>query len=199
MRKPGRPAGASANPARILAAARDCFTESGYEGATIRRIAARAGCDPALVHYFFKTKSDLFTAALALPAQPPVLVADALAGGVSGVGERLVFALLSRLDDPSARGSLLGLVRSAITHEDAARMLREYLTTEALAPLAAALGVDNPALRASLAASQLMGLVVARYFVGLEPLASTDLATVAPMVGACVQHCLTAPLSGESE
>jgi hypothetical protein len=74
-------------------------------------------------------------------------------------------------------------------------MLREFLTTEALAPLAAALQVDNPGLRASLAGSQLMGLVMARYFIGLEPLASAELSTVAPMVGACLQHCLTAPLT----
>jgi len=194
MKKPGRPAGASANPARILAAARASFTESGYEGTTIRGVAARAGCDAALVHYFFKTKADLFAAALELPARPPALVQAALSEGLDGVGERLVDALLGRLDEPETRGSLVALVRSATSHEHAARMLREFLTTEALAPLAEALDVDNPRLRASLAGSQLMGLVMARYIVGMEPLASADRATVAAIVGACLQHCFTAPL-----
>jgi AcrR family transcriptional regulator len=194
MRKPGRPAGASANPGRILAAARESFTESGYEGATMRGIATRAGCDPALVHYFFKTKAELFAAALTLPAQPPALVKEALAAGLDGVGERLVTALLSRLDNPDARGAIVALVRSATSHEQAARMLREFLTTEAITPLAEALDVDNPQLRASLAGAQLMGVVMARYIVGLEPLASAELPTVAALVGAGLQHCLTAPL-----
>jgi AcrR family transcriptional regulator len=193
MRKPGRPAGASANPARILAAARASFTESGYEGTTMRGIAARAGCDAALVHYFFKTKADLFAAALELPARPEALVEAALSQGIDGVGPRLVTALLTRLDDPETRGSLVALVRSASSNEHAARMVREFLTTEALTPLAAALEVDHPELRASLAGSQLMGLVMARYIVGMEPLASADRATVARLVGACLQHCFTFP------
>lgn len=182
------------NPERILAAARACFAETGYEAATIRRIAARAGCDPALVHYFFNTKADLFAAALALPASAPVLVEHALSGGIDGVGKRLATALLDRLDNPDARGTMTALVRSAASHEHAARMLREFLTTEAITPLAAALNVDNPRLRASLAGSQLIGLVMARYIVGIEPLASADQTTVASYVGGCLQHCLTAPL-----
>jgi AcrR family transcriptional regulator len=182
------------NPERILAAARACFTESGYEGATIRRIASRAGCDPALVYYFFDTKADLFAAALALPASAPAMVEHALSAGLEGVGDRLATALLDRLDNPEARGSLVAMVRAAASHEQAARMLREFLTTEAITPLAAALNVDNPRLRASLAGSQLIGLVMARYIVGIEPLATADHATVASYVGACLQRCLTEPL-----
>lgn len=192
--RPGRPAGTSVNPERILAAARTCFMESGYGGATIRRIASQAGCDPALVHYFFNTKADLFAAALALPASAPALVGHALSGGLEDVGERLVTALLDRLDNPDTWGSLTAMVRSAAGHEHAARMLREFLTTEAITPLAAALRVDNPRLRASLAGSQLIGLVMARYIVGIEPLATADRTSVASYVGACLQHCLTEPL-----
>jgi AcrR family transcriptional regulator len=182
------------NPERILAAARECFTESGYEGATIRRIASQAGCDPALVHYFFNTKADLFAAALALPASAPALVEHALSQGLEGAGQRLAAALLDRLDNPGARGSLTAMVRSAASHEQAARMLREFLTNEAISPLATALKVDNPRLRASLAGSQLIGLVMARYIVRIEPLATADRTSVASYAGACLQHCLTQAL-----
>lgn len=192
MNKLGRPSGASVNPDRILAAARACFTESGYEGATIRRIAQQAGCDPALVHYFFDTKANLFAAALALPTSAPALVEHALADGLHGAGPRLVDALLTSLDDPDTRSTLTALVRSATSHEPATRMLREFLVTEAITPLAAALDVDNPCLRASLAGSQLIGLVMARYIIRLDPLATADRASVAAYAGACLQHCLTA-------
>jgi hypothetical protein len=86
------------------------------------------------------------------------------------------------------------MVRSAATHEDAARMLRKFLSTEALIPLATALQVDHPQLRASLASAQIIGLVMARYVVRMEPLAAADPTAVAASVGRCVQCYLTEDL-----
>src|SRR5437879_10764639 len=86
----GRPAGSPPNREAILAAAREQFTERGYDGATIRGIAAAAGVDPALVHHYFGPKEDLFAAALRLPVSPRDILQDVVAGGVDGLGERLV-------------------------------------------------------------------------------------------------------------
>jgi AcrR family transcriptional regulator len=157
----------------------------------MRAIAARAGCDPALVHYFFSNKAKLFAAAVKLPASPATVVEHALSGGVDGIGERLATALIERLDSPDSHDPLLAIVRSAAGHEDAARMLREYLTMEALVPLATGLDANHPHLRASLAGSQIIGFVMARYVVRLEPLASADRTVAARCLGDSLQRSLT--------
>ena len=65
----------------ILEAARAEFGARGFDHATIREIAARAGVDPALVHHYFGAKDHLFEAALVLPADPAALFSKlALAG-----------------------------------------------------------------------------------------------------------------------
>lgn len=46
--------------ARILAAAESVFAETGFSGATTAEIAKRAGVPKANLHYYFKTKTDLY-------------------------------------------------------------------------------------------------------------------------------------------
>ncbi len=47
-------------PARILEAADQLLGEVGYDGASMRDVAARAGVNKALVFYYFSSKADLF-------------------------------------------------------------------------------------------------------------------------------------------
>ena len=68
-RRTGRRPGSEDTRGRVLAAAREAFGERGFEGASVRDIAARAGVDPALVHHYFGTKQQLFVAAIRLPAR----------------------------------------------------------------------------------------------------------------------------------
>ena len=49
---------------RILDAAEDLFSKRGYDGVTVREVAALANVDPALTHYYFATKQGLFDAVL---------------------------------------------------------------------------------------------------------------------------------------
>ena len=86
----------------ILAAAREAFAERGFDGASIRLIAAGAGVDPALVHHYFGTKDQLFLDAMQAPIDPAQIIPQALAGGVDGVGERLVRTLLGVWDSRPA-------------------------------------------------------------------------------------------------
>jgi hypothetical protein len=74
-------------------------------------------------------------------------------------------------------------------------MLREFLTREIIAPVAQALGSDEPELRASLVGSQIIGLTMTRYIVELEPLASLPAERVADMIAPTLQHYLTHPLT----
>jgi AcrR family transcriptional regulator len=195
----GRPAGSPPNREAILAAAREQFAERGYESATIRAIAARASVDPALVHHYFGSKDRLFVAALRLPATPSEVVAEVLAGGVDGLGERLLrrFLGLWAAGGEGPGGAFAGLLRSAVSHEDAARMVREFVAREVLGRIAEALDVPQPELRAALVASQLVGLALTRFVIRLEPIAAADEERLVACYAPTLQRYLTAPLPGD--
>src|SRR4029077_18191567 len=120
-------------------------------------IAGEAGVDPALVLHYFGSKEGVFRAAVAFPVDPAQFVPRLLAPGIDGLGERLGRFFLETWDSPAGR-PLLALIRSVVASEDAAALLREFVTREVLGRLAKTLQVDQPQLRASLAASQLIGM-----------------------------------------
>lgn len=188
-RRPGSPATREA----ILDAARTAFTEHGYDGATIRGVATRAGVDPALVHHYFATKDVLFAESVRLPFAPGAVVAGLLMEGADDLGFRLVGRFVEAWD-AADRSPLLALLRSMAAHPPAARMVRELVAREILEPVAQALGAPDAALRASLAGSQMLGLAVARYVVELEPLASASRDDLAALVGPTLQRYLTGDL-----
>jgi AcrR family transcriptional regulator len=192
MPRTGRRPGAGGTREKIVAAARTHFSEAGYEGATIRGIAAGAAVDPALVLHYFGSKEGVFKAAVDFPVDPAEFLPRLLASGLDGLGERLVRFFLQTWDSPNG-SPLLGLLRSVVSNEIAASLLRDFVTHEVLGPLAAALKLDHPQLRASLAASQLIGIAMLRYVVKLEPLASASHDEVASWLGPSVQRFLTDP------
>ncbi len=159
----------------------------------MRAIARDAHVDPALVHRFFGSKENVFVAAMQLPIQPSRLVPAILAGGPDGLGGRVVETLLTLYDKTGAGTPLQGFLRAAVTNEQAATMLREFLTTEILGRVAAA-APDHPELRAALAASQILGLVTARYIVRIPPIAEAERAHLAACIGPTIERYLTAPL-----
>ena len=202
----GRRAGDSGTREAILAASRKRFAEYGYDGATIRGIAADAGVDPALVHHFYGTKERLFAAAMRLPVVPGELLGAALAAGpadpAESLGEFLVRTVLQAWEVHEIRDIFVGLIRSASTSEQATTMLREFVTEAIVGRLSAVArpgGGDgtDPAearYRASLVASQVVGLGLTRYVLGLEPLAAADLDMLVAAVGPTVDRYLTGDL-----
>jgi AcrR family transcriptional regulator len=185
-RRPGRRAGPTESRGDILAAARLLFAERGYDGATIRGIAGRAGVDAALVHHFFGTKEGVFVEAMGFPVQPSTFIAELIASGPrEQLGERLVRVFLGLWRDPERRAPVLGLLRSATTNEQAAEMLREFVTSALLGRLADGIGV--PRLRLCAAAAQMMGMVMLRYVIGVEPLASADEEEVVTLLAPTIQ------------
>src|SRR3954468_13618000 len=103
MARAGRRPGQTETREKILDAARHRFAELGYDGATIRGIAADAGVNAALLHHFFGSKQELFAATMNLPGNPAELVPSILAGPRSGIGERLVRAFLAVWAAPEGR------------------------------------------------------------------------------------------------
>jgi AcrR family transcriptional regulator len=186
----GRRPGGEDTRARILDAARDAFGERGFERTSVREVAARAGVDAALVHHYFGTKQRLFVAASEFPVDVREVVPRLLAEGREGVGARFVAFAVGLWDREDVRPLLMGIVRSATTDPQAAAMLRGMLTEGPILALAQASGRPDAAARASLAASQLVGLVMARYVVGVEPLASMPAEDVAAAVGPVIERYL---------
>src|SRR3954452_13766228 len=164
----GRRTGDSGTREQILESARARFAEHGFAGTTIRAVAADAGVDPALVHHFYGSKDDLFAAAVALPIDPDALPA-VVAGDPSGVGERFVRFYLALWEDPTTGPVLLAVFRSAVSHDRAAALLREFVSARLLQRVAGELRradgtpVDDAERRVALAASQLLGVALVRY------------------------------------
>ncbi|WP_410575431.1 TetR family transcriptional regulator [Amycolatopsis sp. cmx-4-61] len=188
----GRRRGQTRTREVILASAQNCFAERGFDGTSLRRIADVAGVDQALVHHFFGTKENLFLQALELPAKMQEALGAASRGGREGVGERMVRAHLSVWDDLSARPALMTMARSAAVHGVAAERLRHTATSVVAQALSEVITGEDARLRASLVATQLIGLAMTRYILLMEPLASADHDAVARYYGLALQAIVDA-------
>jgi AcrR family transcriptional regulator len=176
----------------VLDAARAVFAERGFDGGTIRAIATVAGVDPALVHHYFGNKDKLFLAAVEAPADPEDLLPEVLAGGQEELGRNLLRLFLRVWDGP-ARASGLALVRSAMGSEWTAKLLREFLVARVLRRIMSTLDVP-PAereARGAMVGSQLIGIVMARYVLKLEPLASASPDVLVEAYAPTLQRYLT--------
>jgi AcrR family transcriptional regulator len=192
MARTGRRPGASGARERILAAARSDFAKTGFQQATIRGIAAQAEVDPALVLHYFESKDGVFRAAIEFPVDPAQVIPRLVAPGVNGLGERLVRFFLETWDAPGG-SALLGVIRSVVSNENAAAVMREFISREVLGRIARALELDHPQLRAALAGSQIIGLAMLRYVVQVEPMASATSDEIVAWVGPTLQRYLTDP------
>jgi AcrR family transcriptional regulator len=177
--------------AQIVAAASAEFLAHGYDAASMRAIARRADVDPALVHHYFVDKAELFAETVSSPIRPDQIVREVLRGPRESVGVNLVTAALTAMKAGKARDRIITLIRTALGHDFAATMLRQFLTREVIGRIAAELDVDDAELRATAVASQLVGLFMVRYGVRIEPLASAPIAEVAQRIGPVVQWHLT--------
>jgi len=190
-RRRGRPRGGSDARSRIVAAATDEFAENGYDGATMRAIGTRAGVDAALVHHYFGTKADLFTEIVGAPLRPDLDIPALLAGDRAVLGESIVRYILGRFEQPEVRKRGVLLLRNAIGNRLATPLLAAFLSRELLGRITAEIGGSDAELRASLAASQVAGMLVARYILKLPGIASASVDDLASWIGPTIQRYLT--------
>ena len=196
VRRGRRPAGEDTR-AEILDAARAEFCLRGYDASSLRAIARLAEVDPALVHHYFDGKAALFVEAMSIPVNPVFLIDAILAGPREGVGEGLAATFFDIWDSPPGRERLVALIRSAVSQEDAARMLREFLTREVFAKVALSMDVPQPHLRAGLAAAQMIGVAMMRYVIGFEPVVGASTGEIVALVGPTLQRYLADPDPGD--
>ncbi|GAA1992349.1 TetR family transcriptional regulator [Amycolatopsis minnesotensis] len=193
-RRGRRPGGQDTRTA-LIEAARTVFRESGYEGATVRTIATRAGVDAAMVNHWFGSKENLFAqAVLQLPFDPQELIATLLEGEVEHLGERIVRTFLTRWDETEG-GVFPALVRSVAGHEQAGDVLKDFFLKQVFSRIVAKLNVDDKEFRATLCASQLIGMGMVRYVARFEPFATTDIETVVAAVAPNLQRYITGEIS----
>lgn len=198
-RRRGRPsrtqsADAPATRDRILAAAREEFSERGYDKTSVRGIAKAAGVDSALVHHYFGTKEQVFEAAVEVAFSPALKVRDVvLEGPLDEVGERMTRVIFGLWENPVTRTPLLAIVRSAVNNETAAAVFRRLVAAQLMRRIAGRLDVPDAELRTELAAAQLVGVAMMRYVIKIEPLASADPEQVIARIAPVVQGHLTGP------
>jgi AcrR family transcriptional regulator len=179
---------------RIIEAAREHFMRDGYEQATVRRIAADAGVDVAMVYYFFGNKEGLFAAAvLDVPEHPLHQLAGLLDEGRQQIGARLVRHFIEAWDKGDTFEPLLTVWRSATIQPLARKLLHDTLAGPVAERLSAEFGVDNAELRVELATVHLLGLAFARYQLRIEPIASAGVEDLVAWIGPTVQRYLTDP------
>jgi AcrR family transcriptional regulator len=191
----GRPrVGAADNRARILAAARDLFADHGYDRATIRAIAERARVDPALVYHYFDDKHALLVAALAPP--------DGALGIYAAVvdrdraGEELVSQVIAAWDsDPEIRAYLAATLRTALSHEEGAALLRDNQRALILAAVGHLVREDHYDLRLALISAQLAGVLLMRYVIRSPALVGASTDQLVATVGPILQHYISGHLT----
>ncbi|MBS1673868.1 MAG: TetR family transcriptional regulator [Actinobacteria bacterium] len=190
IRRRGRPKGESDSRERIVAAAEHEFGEHGYDGATIRAIAGRAGVDSALVHHYFGAKADLFAEVIGIPLRPDVEVPTILQGPREEVGERVVRYVLQSFEHPDVRRRGVTMIRVAVGSKVMGQPLVGFLSRELLGRIASGMDTPDAMLRANLVASQMAGLLLTRYVVRLQPIADAPIEELVARIGPTVQRYL---------
>ena len=193
-KRPGRPPGVSDARERILASAREMFARNGIDKTSIRAVAADAGVDPALVHHYFGTKRQLFAAAIRIPVNPMQVLGPLRETPIQELGYRLPSLLLPLWDSEMGKGFIAEL-RSALAGSGVS-LFRAFL--QEVIAVEVGSRVDSPPgtgmIRIQFVATQLVGVVMARYILELEPFKSLPVEQIAETIAPNIQRYLTGDL-----
>lgn len=194
QKRRGRRAAGEDTRAALIAAARETFVEKGYDGATVRAIAAKAGVDAAMVNHWFGGKEGLFAqSVLQLPFDPAEVLKRVLDGPIEETGERIVRTFVT-VWDATGGGTFAALIRSVTSQQEVANALKSFLINAIFKKVLTEYGAEQAELRATLCATQMVGLGIVRYVVHFEPLASVDVDTVVRAIAPNLQRFLTGDL-----
>lgn len=193
-RRRGRRPGISTSRQAILDAARARFAGDGYVATTIRQVAADAGVDASLVMQFFRSKDELFAAVMSISPDTLAHLSGAFDGPDEGLGERVVRAFLAAWEGaPQDSEPLMAMLRGAVVNELANKQLREFIQARLLDAVGPG-ATDDALLRAGLASSMLVGLIVGRRIVGVPTLVDADTDALVAVVAPAIQNVLSPSL-----
>ncbi|WP_029115686.1 TetR family transcriptional regulator [Mycobacterium sp. URHB0044] len=195
-KRPGRPPGTSDNRERILVSARELFARNGIDKTSIRAIASAAGVDAALVHHYFGTKQQLFAAAIHIPIDPMLVIGPMRETPIEDLGLTLPSLLLPLWDSELGSG-FIATLRSLLAGGDVS-LVRSFL--QEVIAVEVGSRVDDPPgsgrIRIQFVASQLVGVVMARYILELDPFKSLPVQQIAETIAPNLQRYLTGDLPG---
>ena len=195
-KRSGRRPGSPDTREQILVAAREMFAAEGFDRSSIRRIAAAADVDPALVHHYFKNKDNLFLAAVEAPFDPAEVIPQVFEPGMEGAGERLIRTFIDVWDGHGTKAE--AFLRSAIGHRIMSRFVEQFVLRHIIKSATKGLGaeLDHVEVRANLVASQLLGIAVTRYLLKLSAIRAIDGDALAKIYGPTIQRYLEMDLTG---
>jgi AcrR family transcriptional regulator len=142
---------------------------------------------------FFGTKDDLFAAAMSISPEALARITSAFDGPEDTVGERVTRAFLDVWEgEPQDSEPLLAMLRGAISHEDAAAQMRDFIQARIAKGVSMRRdGDDDALLRVGLAASTLIGVIVGRRIVGVPALTNQDTESLIAVLAPAVQTILS--------
>ncbi len=193
-KKAGRRPGKSSTKEQIIHVAQTLFTQTSYDQTTMRDIAKRAHVDPALIIHYFGTKQELFIAAMTLSQSIPKKIEKELKGDTETLGLRLATLFISIIEKKASNHIVINVMRAVIQIPGAASLLKAILVRPILNTFKNSDKLDNAELRATLVQSQLVGLIVSRYILKVEPLASLSPDEVITYIAPTLQRYLTGDL-----
>ena len=170
--------------------ARRAFGARGYDATSLRSIATSAGVDPGLLVHYFGTKEGVFRAAIEAAVQPGQLFRGLDGLSSQDLAEQLVRRYLFVLDREESRDVVMGLIRSAVSNEHAANMLRDLLFQELFTSLEPVINAPDAELRASLIVAQLVGIAVLRYVVRAERIVRVTDGEIVELVRPAIEQYL---------
>ncbi|MCX4744770.1 TetR family transcriptional regulator [Kitasatospora sp. NBC_01287] len=179
---------------KIVAAARRSFATRGYAATSLRSVAQDAGVDPGLVHYYFQGKTALLEAVMQPPEAFGAAVAAAAEQPLHQRGRAFVQATLRLWEDPAPAEILRSIILTAAQEPAAMQRLRQLFSELVLAVVSHGLPDTERTLRASLIATQIVGMVMNRYIWQVGDIATLPADTVTDLLAPTIQHYLADPL-----
>ncbi|MFC4565686.1 TetR/AcrR family transcriptional regulator [Nocardiopsis mangrovi] len=152
----GRVRDREATRQRILDSARELFTNEGYTQVSSRRIAAHAGVNVALINRYFGAKRGLLAEVIAEDAVFPGI----FEGDPAALPRRLAEHLVRRTHGEGT--PLQRALEHSAADPDLQAVFQERVTTAIIEPLERVLDGGDARVRATLAASMLLGMGMVR-------------------------------------
>ena len=173
-----------ATRAAILRAAREAFTEHGYDGAGMREIARAADVDARLISRYFGSKEGLFAEVADLAYEKSMMMTPEHNADAAR-------ALLTGMDKVAADGLLLTL-RSA-ANPRAAEIMRDSIERNYQRRLADALPGTNTTGRAAVLIAICSGVMLNRLLLGHTSLNGSDVEELIPYLHAALDAVAKVP------
>ncbi|MFF3401498.1 TetR family transcriptional regulator [Streptomyces sp. NPDC002659] len=184
---------------KIITAARRSFATRGYAATSMRAVAQDASVDPGLVHYYFRTKTGLLEAVMQPPETFGAAVAAAAEQPIHQRGRAFVQATLRLWEDPASAEILRSIILTAAQEPAAMHRLRQLFSELVLAVVSHSLPDTERTLRASLIATQIVGMVMNRYIWQVGDIATLPADTVTDLLAPTIQHYLADPLPAKAQ